>query len=128
MLGYSYDVGRGVAKSRRQALRWYRRAAGMGESSGAHNIGTICRDRGDIARALHWFRRAVAMGDSESNLEVGKLLLGRLGRPVDALACFRSVGPRHGVSEADEESANVWAALAEGMIATQTKKGHGALP
>jgi len=119
-LGYAYDVGHGIRRCRRRALHWYRRALESDEASAgsaANNIGTIYRDRDDVLRAAKWFRRAVAAGNSASNLALGMLLVGRLGRPTEALACFRAVGPD--ASEASIEAATTWAAFAENLLATR---------
>jgi TPR repeat protein len=114
-LGYAYDTGRGIRKSKRKALRWYRRALAVGDSSAAHNIGTVYRDRGQTARAARWFRHAVQLGSAGSNLELGQLLLAGLGQPEDALACFRAIGDDE--SDATIEAAKLWAAMTEQILA-----------
>ncbi len=114
-LGYAYDVGQGVRKSRRKALYWYRRALAAGEAVAAHNIGTVYRDSGHSLRAAAWFRRAVALGLHGSNLELGQLLLGGLGQPADALACFRAIGSKD--CDAVVEAAKTWSAVTEGILA-----------
>lgn len=114
-LGYAYDLGRGVRKSKDKALHWYRRALAVGESEALHNIGTVYRDRGNTVRAARCFRAAIALGHFGSNLELGQLLLSGLGQPAEALACFRQVGTEE--SEATTEAAKTWAAVAEGAVA-----------
>jgi hypothetical protein len=120
-LGHAYDVGQGVRRSKRKALRWYRLAVAQGEAAAANNIGTVYRDRGDLIRSLKWFSRAARMGDSGANLAIGQLLLSRLGQPEQALSCFRAVSSD--ASEAEEEAARVWATMAEDMIATRESRG-----
>jgi len=114
-LGYAYDMGRGVRKSKRKALHWYRRALAAGEGGAAHNIGTVYRDRGHPVRAARYFREAIALGHGGSNLELGQLLLGGLGQPTEALACFRNVGENE--SETTIEAAQRLAVVAEGALA-----------
>ena len=114
-LGYAYDVGVGIRRSKRKALYWYRRALDAGENTASHNIGTVYRDRGHAVRAARYFRHAIALGHTGSNLELGQLLLGGLGQPAEALACFRNVGDQE--SEATTEAAKTWAAMAEGILA-----------
>jgi uncharacterized protein len=119
-LGYAYDVGRGVRRSKAKALRWYRRALEHNEAAAAaNNIGTIYRDRGDALRARSWFRRAVALGSSGSNVALGKLLLGHFGSPLEALACFRSVANSE-ACEADVEEAAALAAVTEKTLGSTT--------
>ena len=114
-LGYAYDTGSGVRPSKAKALYWYARAEALGEAAGAHNIATIFRDRGDIARMVRWLRRAVELGDSGSNLLLGQLVLAH--DPAAALASFSAVGPN--AFPAEEEAAVVWRATAQGMLAAQ---------
>jgi TPR repeat protein len=114
-LGFAYDVGQGIRRSKAKALHWYRRALQAGDATAAHNIATVFRDRGDVVRSGRWLRRAVALGESGSNLELGQLLLSHLGQPEEALACFRAIGEDE--SEADREAAKAWVAVAEGLLA-----------
>jgi TPR repeat protein len=113
-LGFAYDVGRGVRKSKRKALHWYRRALALGEGAAAHNIGTVYRDRGQPARAARYFREAIALGHGGSHLELGQLLLGGLGQPAEALVCFRNVGDDE--AESTIEAARSLAVVAEGAL------------
>ncbi len=114
-LAYAYDVGQGIRQSKRKALHWYRQALRAGQSAAAHNIATVHRDRGDTIRAARWFARAVALGHRGSNLELGQLILGGLGQPADAVACFRAVGSEE--SDVVSEAARTWTAVAEGVLA-----------
>ena len=120
-LGYAYDTGRGVRRSRAKAVYWYRRAAVEGDASGAHNLATVYRDRGDVLRTIRWLRRAILLGDSGSNLLLGQCLLGRLGDPRAALACFKAIGPEN--SDADVEAGRVWVATVESMLAEPIAEG-----
>ena len=114
-LGFAYDLGHGIRKSKTKALYWYRRAFVRGEGVAAHNIATVYRDRGDVIRAVRWLRRAVALGQSGSNLELGQLLLSHFGQVDEALACFKAVGAQE--SAADIEAARTWTAVTEGLLA-----------
>jgi TPR repeat protein len=120
-LGYAYDVGLGVRRCTRKAVRWYRRAVARGEAHAANNIGTVYRDQGKLARSLRWFAQAVRMGASGSNVAMGQLLLSGLGQPEEALACFHAVGAD--TCEADVEAAKAWAATVENMIVTREPRG-----
>jgi len=98
-VGYFHDLGLGVRKNPRSAIRWYMRAHRHGNPSAAHNIGTIHRDREDTKRALMWFRRALSSGNVGSALEIAKLYL-----PVDRIRAakyLKLVSKSDVVSEAD---------------------------
>lgn len=72
-LGYLFDVGRGVRRSVKDALYWYRRAARAGDGAAAGNIGILYRDRRSRALAMRWFRKAVELGVSDVLLEIARL-------------------------------------------------------
>lgn len=86
-VGYLYDTGQGVDRSRAQALAWYRKAVRQGEALAAANIGTLYRDEGRLRLAVRWFQKAAAMGEEESLLEVARLYVG----PLEELAKARKL-------------------------------------
>jgi TPR repeat protein len=70
-LGYCYDVGVGVRRNGKLAMKWYLRAWRHRYPTAAANIGTVYRDRGLLARAVRWWQRAVETGLPEEAVEVG---------------------------------------------------------
>ncbi len=77
-LGYLFDTGTGVRRSRLKALHWYRKAARRGDPAAANNIGTVFRDEGRPRLALRWFEKAIALGNEDALLELAKLYAGPL--------------------------------------------------
>lgn len=71
-VGYAYDVGHGVRRSRSEAIRWYRRALATGDPVAASNLGTMFR-KSSPRTARRWFERAVELGLSDALLELAKL-------------------------------------------------------
>ena len=74
LLGVMYDSGEGVPQDRGQALRWYERAAELGDVGGMFNV-AVSYDSGtgivrDAATAARWYARAAArhFGRAEYNL------------------------------------------------------------
>jgi uncharacterized protein len=106
-VGYLYDTGIGVRRNRVAALSWYKKAYRHGCASGAHNIGIIYRDKGNIKRALIWFQRAVDLGDDSSNLDIAKYYLNEIFEPKKAMEYLRKVANSDCVSEEDEEEAQL---------------------
>ena len=104
-LGYFFDCGIAVRKNKVKALYWYRRAYANGESSGANNIGTIFRDRGQWRRAVEWFERAIKGGNDGSALELAKTYLNAGKHPDRARKYLKMVCASDKVSESDEEEA-----------------------
>jgi TPR repeat protein len=114
-LGYAYDMGLGVRRSKRKALRWYRAALEASPGSAAHNIGTVYRDQGKLIAAARWIQKSIAYGNSGSHLDYGQLLLAGPGQPTEALAHFSQVGADAAVAEV--EAAAGWASEVEAMLA-----------
>jgi tetratricopeptide (TPR) repeat protein len=85
-LGYFFDRGLGIQKSEAKALFWYRRAYRNGDASGANNIGTIFRDRGQARRAIAWFSRALRGGDTGAALELDREDADRLLKKLTPIA------------------------------------------
>ena len=75
-LGYSYQMGIGVAQSGTEALKWYRRAADQGHARAQSNLGIMYASGWGVAQsdteALKWYRRAAEQGyvSAQSNLGV----------------------------------------------------------
>jgi TPR repeat protein len=78
VVGYLYDAGKGVRRSRDLALCWYRKAARRGDASAANNIATVYRDDGRLRLAMRWFDKAVSLGNADSLLEMARLYAGPL--------------------------------------------------
>lgn len=65
--GEAYYYGKGVSKSYEEAVKWYRKAAVMGNPAAMCSIG-YCYDKGDgvpqsYEEAVTWYRRAAEKGD-----------------------------------------------------------------
>ena len=73
-LGYYYDEGRGVAKDKVKAVKWYREAAEQNYAPAQFNLG-CCYDNGqgvgeDKVKAMKWYRKAAEQNyaPAQSNL------------------------------------------------------------
>ena len=80
-VGYMFDTGTGTRRDRDAAVRWYKKAYRRGDSSAAHNIGTIYRDEKQSKRAFYWFNRAIALNrgdDGDASVEIANLYLNLL--------------------------------------------------
>ncbi len=109
-VGYLYDVGRGVRRSRERALYWYRKGARRREGAAASNIATLYRDEGRPRLAARWFEKAVAWGDFDALLGLAKLYLGPLkdcARARRALSRIRR-HRGHTTEHSQEEAAALW--------------------
>ena len=121
-LGYFYDVGIGVQKSRSWAMNWYKKADRRGYASAANNIGTIYRWEGNAKRALYWFGKAVARGDASANFEIARVCFEDLDNPKAALHFLKKVAkgkPRVDVTEWEWEEARL---LLEEVDATKARR------
>lgn len=78
-LGYLYDEGLGIARSKSSALHWYRQACRLGDHCGATNIAIVCRERGQPRAMFRWFRKACEGDDGDAELDMAKCLLSGTG-------------------------------------------------
>jgi uncharacterized protein len=71
----------------REAMRWYRLAAGKGHPRAEVEIGNLYMEGQGVAKspaeAMRWFRRAAEKGDAEAQNDVGFLLLVGMGVKKD---------------------------------------------
>jgi TPR repeat protein len=69
-MGVMYQNGLGVIVDYPEALRWYKKAADLGNSSAMYNLGTMYEQglgvEKDAAEARKWFDKAAATERSES--------------------------------------------------------------
>ena len=83
-LGLSYELGRGVAQSDSEAVRWYRAAAAAGDAGGMNNLGLMYAQGRGVAQsdseALRWYRAAAAAGNALGMNNLGWMYF--LGRGV----------------------------------------------
>ncbi len=90
-VGYCFDMGLGVRRSREKALFWYRKAASKGDGAAANNIGTVYRDEGRPRLAARWFQKAVSLGNTGALLNLAKLYLGPLNDRAKARSALTRV-------------------------------------
>jgi TPR repeat protein len=93
-LGRLLSTGDGVKRDMKAAIYWTKRAINQGNSSAAHNLGTIYRDLKKQRLAFHWYNRAVEMGDYDSLFQVALCYLFGLGtkqNPEAAYKCFQDI-------------------------------------
>ena len=74
-LGYCYDDGRGVAKDKAKAVKWYRKAAEKNYAPAQSNLG-CCYDNGrgvakDNVEAVKWYRQAAEQDHPEAQFNLG---------------------------------------------------------
>lgn len=74
-IGFSYDVGMGVAKSPASALYWYRKAARAGSVSAQYNLYLMLRNgegtKRNLKEGIQWLKRAAKKGDGEAINDLG---------------------------------------------------------
>jgi tetratricopeptide (TPR) repeat protein len=55
------------------AKAWYRRAATLGDTSAALNLGILCDTTGEPDEAIDWYQRAAADGEPKAMYNLGML-------------------------------------------------------
>ena len=65
-----YLTGLGLARDDQEALKWYRKAADLGDSNAQYSLGVLyAQGRGvsmDEALALDWYRKAAEQGNARA--------------------------------------------------------------
>lgn len=96
LIGYMYNIGRGVRENHEEAFKWYRRAAEAGLSISQFNLGLMYQHgRGvnkDINEAVKWFLKAAAQNDPDAEMKMGYLAAKGIGIKQDyqqAMKWFR---------------------------------------
>ncbi|WP_237081583.1 tetratricopeptide repeat protein [Myxococcus xanthus] len=90
------EHGDGIRQDVPQALRWTRKAAGLGDGVAAFNLalsyekGTISRP--NLRRAEHWYRRALALGFPPARMNLAAMLANssRKARLKESIALYRA--------------------------------------
>lgn len=74
-IGYMYELGEGVGRDLRQALRWYRQGWRRKDAAVASNMAVLYVELGQHRRAVRWWRKAIARGDYDAAVALAKFLL-----------------------------------------------------
>lgn len=86
-MGYCYEDGIGVRKSKLKAFKFYHHAAQLGLSDAQWNL-ALCYENGfgckkDLKQAFKWYKKAALLGDAESMNSVGYCYKYGLGTKTD---------------------------------------------
>lgn len=85
-LGFMYYEGQGVEKDRREAFRWFERAARKGLALAQYNLGMMFADgqgiMQDYAQAANWYGLAAAQGFAEAQFRLARMHERGLGVPA----------------------------------------------
>jgi hypothetical protein len=92
-IGHYLANGIGTPKDEVEAVRWFRKGAGLGSAKAMLNYGLVlCQGKGvamNAADGREWIRKAAATGLPEANLEWAETLYhGNYGATVDRAAAF----------------------------------------
>lgn len=81
-LGLMYFQGEGVAKNKREAMKWFRKAADQGDPDAQFNVGYMYNHgegvRKNIAAAMEWYEKAASQGHSAAQNDLGLIYGNRI--------------------------------------------------
>lgn len=87
-LGVRYFNGDGVSASCKEALKWWRKAAALGNAEAMFHLGVCCSlGEGvppDAGEALKWWGKAAALGNADAMNVMGDCCLNGVGMPKNA--------------------------------------------
>ncbi len=78
-----YDLGRGIAPDREEAIKWYRLAAQQGHPVAQHNLGELYYAQAQFEQAVEWYRKAAAQDFPFSLDALGEMYAEGRGVPQD---------------------------------------------
>ncbi len=98
-IGLLYDgFHQGVEQDYREAMEWYRKAAGLGDAIAMSNIGQLYNHghgvKRDYREAMKWYRKAAELGAAEAMTHIGGLYYNGEGVEQDyqeAMKWYRKV-------------------------------------
>jgi uncharacterized protein len=115
-LGNAYADGRGVRRNKKEAIRWYLKAAEAGLAPAQHALGVLhCYGRGkpNYPEAVRWYRRAAEQGHAGAQNNLGIMYEAGRGVAIDLVAAYvwyslavlgDSAGSGHGQAIVREEN------------------------
>ena len=92
-IGYMYNFGYGVARSKIRACMWYRRAAKIGDVNLHNQYAYYFVQRledgyeveQNLDKAIYWFRRSAEIGNKDAMFELAVLLFKYKGNETEAM-------------------------------------------
>ena len=100
ILGLMYNLGEGVKKDNKEAVRWYRKAAEQGHADAQYNLGAAYGNgegvEQDYREAARWYRKSAEQGHADAQFNLGV-----------------AYNKGEGVKQDDRESARWWRKSAE---------------
>ncbi|MBK6998915.1 MAG: sel1 repeat family protein [Rhodoferax sp.] len=86
-LGDIFSYGQGVPKDPKEALKWYRLAAGQGDPAVQYRLAVKCANGQGVPQdekeALRWYRLAGVQGNVQSQYNLGVIYASGQGGPKD---------------------------------------------
>lgn len=93
VLGWMYDMGKGLKQDQEEAVRWYRKAVAQGHASAQFNLGvSYANGRGveaDEEEAVRWYRKAAEQGHARAQCLLGVEYVLGPGVEADAKIALR---------------------------------------
>lgn len=80
-----YDIGLGILVSRREAIKWYRKAADRGNANAQFNLGVLYTtgDTNNPAEAAKWYQKAAVQGHANAQFKLAVMHKHGIGTPVN---------------------------------------------
>lgn len=91
-LGRVYEIGNGLARNDKQAMKWYRMSADQGNAAAQDRVGLMfASGRGvekDKQEALRWFRNAAKQQNQKAMFDLGTVYYNGDGVGIDDVAAY----------------------------------------
>jgi TPR repeat protein len=124
-----YAKGDGVAKSAKDAIEWYGKAAELGDADAQLALGKIHLGGGGVPKnsveAAKWFGLAAAKGRAAAQLQMARMHLAGAGVPKDFVEAYKWAGLAE--AQGEKQAKPVLAFLTPKLTAVQTAKAQALL-
>jgi uncharacterized protein len=91
ILGWMYQVGKGVDRDLEQAKVWYRSALDSQSPRAEFYLGTVYWNESDFVEAIVWFQKAASHGSTPAMYQLGRMYRHGVGVPRDQILAAKYV-------------------------------------
>jgi len=92
-LGYMYQLGKGIPRDYKEALKWYRKAVEQGNADAQYQLGVMYHKGQGVpqnySEAAKWYRKAAEQGNANAQYTLGAIYYYREGNYSEAVKWAR---------------------------------------
>ncbi len=132
-LGIMFELGNGVSKDLKEALRWYRLAADQGDAMAQYNVGVYYAQGMGVAKdfkeSMRWTRLAAQQGDTLAQFNLGSMYYKGMGVSKDMVAAhmWYNIAAANGDQQAGQARDIIEKTMTPNQVVQATQKAETCL-